>query len=67
MNKSEQREVTKLTNYMSAASTHPYLIGTVARGLSALIRATRGRHTRSELIYVASSWPKVMTHTDFII
>jgi hypothetical protein len=67
MTRSEQREVTKLTNYMSAASTHPDLIGTVARALSSLIRCTHGRNTRSELITVASGWPSVMTHADFII
>lgn len=61
MNKSETREVTTLEKHLDLGNTC-----TVARGLSALIRASRTDKSRRDLIALAEAW-NMTSHPDFII
>lgn len=62
MNKSEQREVTKLTQYRAMGAD----AGMLARSLSALIRATMTKRSRAALIEYADVFG-VRNHPEFII
>ena len=61
MTKSETREITKLALMHKMGMTD-----TVARGLSALIRAARTGRTTAQLMQQAREW-KITNHPDFII
>lgn len=61
MNKSEQREIVNLTMYHKAGMSD-----TVARGLSALIRASMTKRSRAALIEYADIFG-VRNHPEFLI
>jgi hypothetical protein len=61
MTKSETRELANIAMYHKLG-----MMDTVARALSALIRATRSKTTRDELMTDAASFG-VANHPDFIV
>lgn len=62
MNKSEQREINKLTQYRALGADD----GMLARSLSALIRASMTKRSRAALIEYADVFG-VRNHPEFII
>mgnify|MGYP003653293968 CR=1 FL=1 len=68
MNKSEKREVIKLTQIMRMApDARPVGIDYLARAFSALIRSARTTKSRNEIICEASGVPAVIQHSEFKI
>lgn len=73
MNKSEQREVTKITALHNTLEAMPFYhpdrasyISLIARSLATLVRSTRTNKARVELMALANSM-NVAGHSDFII
>ena len=66
MNKSEQREVTKLLSVANMGAHDECFVGYAARGLSALARCSNLK-TRNEILALAMGVPEVIQHPDFII
>ena len=62
MNKSETREVQKLTQYRTMGAD----AGMLARSLSALIRASMSGRTTAQLLQRAREW-QITNHPEFII
>jgi hypothetical protein len=65
MTKNEKREADKLMFVAGRQITDSQVVGYVARGMSALIRASS--RSRNELITIASSIPAIVQHPDFIL
>ena len=67
MTKMEQKQAQQLINAarMGIAAGELTYVGYAARGLSALIRASR--KSRNELITIAAGIPAIVQHPDFII
>jgi hypothetical protein len=63
MNKSEQREVNKLQQWHAAGLVDT---GTLARSMSALIRASMSGRTTAQLLQQARAW-QITNHPEFII
>ena len=63
MNKSEQREVNKLKQWHAAGLVDT---GTLARSLSAMIRASMCGRTTAQLLQQAREW-HLTNHPEFII
>lgn len=70
MNKRETQEVAKIDAHaLWAARNHTTLasVGILARGYSALARATRTKASRNEIITHATAVPAVVQHPEFIV
>jgi len=64
MTKSEKREANHSLALFAAGLCDA---GYAARSISALIRSALGKNTRNELIKLASSFPAVVQHHNFIV
>jgi hypothetical protein len=69
MNKSETRELNKLIALANAiaGTDSRHCVAYLARGYSALIRATRTTNSRDHMLDCAQRNPAVIAHPDFII
>ena len=67
MTKSERKEVEKLmlAAQMGVNIGELGMIGYAARGISALVRASKSG--RNELITIASGIPAIVKHSDFVV
>ena len=69
MTKRERSELNRLLQAaeMGIACKELGMVGYAARGISALIRATRTDSNRNVMITIASGFPAVVQHPEFIV
>ena len=67
MTKSETKELTKLMQaaQMGLTIKEPGMVAYAARGISALVRASRA--SRNQIITIAAGFPAVIQHEEFIV
>lgn len=66
MNKSEQRECSKIAKMLPRVMCiNDPMLGYAARSLSALARASL--RSKNEIITFAAAWPFVVQHEDFVV
>lgn len=69
MTNHERKELNRLLQAadMGIACNEPGMIAYAARGISAIVRATRTAANRNEIITIAAGFPAVVQHGEFIV